>query len=56
MVLIPYTEEGKAGEEFLQRFAEAWDNFTKFAKLMEKLFDYLNRYYLKNQNKPSLGE
>ena len=54
--MIPYTEQGEAGEEFLIRFCKCWTDFTKFAKLIEKLFDFLNRYYLKNQSQPSLGE
>ena len=54
--LIPYTEQGEQGEEFLVRFCKFWTNFAKFAKVIEKLFDFLNRYYLKNQSQPSLGE
>ena len=27
-----------------------------FAKLLDKMFDYLNRYYLKNQSMKSLGQ
>jgi cullin 1 len=41
--------------EFLQAFVKVWDNYTMFAKLLEKMFDYLNRYFLKNQSMSSLG-
>jgi hypothetical protein len=38
--------------EFLQAFVKVWDNYTMFSKLLEKMFDYLNRYFLKNQSMP----
>lgn len=41
--------------EFLHAFVKVWDNYTMFAKLLDKMFDYLNRYYLKNQSMSSLG-
>jgi hypothetical protein len=25
-----------------------WDNYTMLVKLLDRMFDYLNRYYLKN--------
>ena len=53
--LIPFTK-GKQGEQMLEAFVKCWQNFSMFSKLMEKMFDYLNRYYLKNQCLPQLGE
>ena len=53
--LIPFTK-GKTGERMLDAFVKCWTNFTMFSKLMERMFDYLNRYYLKNQCLPQLGE
>ena len=40
----------------LDAFVKCWTDFTMFSKLIEKMFDYLNRYYLKNQCLPQLGE
>lgn len=41
--------------EFLEAFVKVWENYTMFAKLLDKMFDYLNRYFLKNQSMSSLG-
>ena len=41
--------------EFLEAFAKVWDDYTMFAKLLDKMFDYLNRYFLKNQSMSSLS-
>ncbi len=42
--------------EFLEAFVKVWENYTMFAKLLDKMFDYLNRYFLKNQSMSSLGQ
>ena len=36
--------------EFLEAFVKVWENYTMFANLLDKMFTYLNRYYLKNQS------
>lgn len=53
--LLPYTK-GKQGERMLEAYVKCYENFTIYAKLLDRMFDYLNRYYLKNQCLPSLGE
>ena len=40
----------------LEAYVKCYENFTIYAKLLDRMFDYLNRYYLKNQCLPSLGE
>lgn len=51
---LPYINSHKF--EFLEAFVKVWDDFKCFALLMDKMFDYLNRYYLKNQSMTSLGQ
>lgn len=46
----------RTGERLLEAYVQSWEKFTIFAKLMEKAFEYLNRYYLKNHCLPLLGE
>ena len=33
-----------------------WSNFTVFSKSLDRCFDYLNRYFLKNGNLPMVGQ
>jgi len=40
--------KNKPKDQFLEAFVKVWDNYTMFAKLLDKMFDYLNRYFLKN--------
>ncbi len=42
--------------EFLEAFVKVWEDYTMFAKLLDKMFDYLNRYFLRNQSMSSLGQ
>ena len=42
--------------EFLEAFVKVWEDFTMFAKMLDKMFDYLNRYFLKNQSMSTLGQ
>ena len=44
------------GAELINAIVADWEAFTIFAKSMEKSFEYLNRFYLKNSNKDPLGE
>lgn len=46
----------KSGEALIRAYVECWTDYTLYAKLMDKMFDYLNRYYLKNNNMPLLGD
>jgi len=43
-------------EDFLKAFVKIWNDYNMYAKLLDKMFDYLNRYYLKNQSMKSLGQ
>jgi len=36
-------------------FLKAWDQYTICSKLLERVFEFLNRFYLKNSKKQSLG-
>lgn len=52
---LPYTRSASR-EDFLKAFVKIWNDYNMFAKLLDKMFDYLNRYYLKNQSMKSLGQ
>ena len=43
-------------DDFLKAFVKIWNDYNMYAKLLDKMFDYLNRYYLKNQSMKSLGQ
>ncbi len=36
-------------------YLKVWDNYAMLVKLLDRMFDYLNRYYLKNQSLKMLG-
>ena len=42
--------ESKRGDALLTTFVQQWNNFLLFSRMVDKMFDYLNRYYLKNQS------
>lgn len=39
----------------LPAFVKIFDNFAMLSKLMDRMFEYLNRYFLKNQALKMLG-
>ena len=39
---------------FLRKFSEQWKNFTTFLVCLQKMFHYLDRYYLKNGAEKSM--
>jgi hypothetical protein len=41
-------------QEFLQEYVKQWKKFTIFVMVMKKMFDYLDRYFLKNAGSQSL--
>ena len=41
--------------QIMQAFISIWDDFAMLTKLMDRMFDYLNRYYLKNASLKLLG-
>lgn len=45
---LVYIREHAEKGELLNAFVKTWDNFAMLSKLMDRMFDYLNRYYLKN--------
>lgn len=52
---LVYIRKGQGQNDLLNAFVKAWDNFAMLSKLMDRMFDYLNRYYLKNQALKLLG-
>jgi cullin 1 len=53
--LVP-TLRGKRGEHMVAAFVKCWNNFAIFSKCCHRMFDYLDRYFLKNHNLALLGE
>ena len=47
--LVPYTRDKKTPEKLLSAFVECYRKFCIFAKVTAGMFNYMNRYYLKNQ-------
>ena len=45
--VVPLLERS-AGEELLQNLVNVWNAYIIYAKMMDRSFEYLNRYYLKN--------
>lgn len=43
-------------QEFLSEYMLQWKNFTIFSFSLKKMFDYLDRYYLKNGGPQNLTE
>jgi len=41
--------------EFLEEYCKMWKKFTLFIFTIKKLFDYLDRYYLKNAGQSNLA-
>lgn len=39
----------------IKAYLQVWKDFAMFVKLLDRMFDYLNRYYLKNQSMKTLG-
>lgn len=37
----------KSGEDLLNEVVKQWDSYTIFAMLLNRLFDYINRNYLR---------
>jgi hypothetical protein len=35
-------------KEFLEEYCKQWDQWTLLVLAMKKMFDYLDRYFLKN--------
>ena len=50
-----YIKRHQEQGNIITAFIKQWDNFAMLAKLMDRMFDYLNRYYLKNQSLKLLG-
>ena len=39
---------GVQGERLFNNLVKAWEAFVIYSKMMDRSFEYLNRYYLKN--------
>lgn len=48
--------EGKKGETLLSNLVSAWEAYIIYSKMMDRSFEYLNRYYLKNNQLQLVGE
>lgn len=46
----------KRGEQLLNNLVKAWDRYIIYSKMMDRSFEYLNRYYLKNNQLQLIGE
>ena len=46
---------GVRGERLLENLVNVWGKFVIFAKSIDRAFDYLNRYFLRNSNMPLVG-
>ena len=51
--LLPKLKNPK--NDLLSTMCQVWENFTIYAKMMDRCFDYLNRYYLSNSSMPPIG-
>ena len=40
--------QNSSGESLLANLVKAWENYVIYSKMMDRSFEYLNRYYLKN--------
>ena len=45
----------KTGQQLVETYVQVWKNYLLFSRLLDKMFEYLNRYYLKNQSMKFLG-
>lgn len=52
---LPQVREKQSEGFLLQEWQRQWDKYNTLCKLMERLFAYLNRYFLKNQGLKLLG-
>lgn len=48
--------EGQNGERLLANLVKAWEAYIIYSKMMDRSFEYLNRYYLKNNSLKLVGE
>jgi len=39
----------------MKAYLKIWSDYAMLIKLLDRMFDYLNRYYLKNQSMKMLG-
>lgn len=47
---------GASGERLLINLVKAWNDYVIYSKMMDRSFEYLNRYYLKNNQLQLVGE
>lgn len=45
----------KSNEALLTTIVKVWEDYTIYAKMMDRCFDYLNRYYLSNSSLQPIG-
>jgi len=49
------TVRQKSGAAFLKEYTEQWRKYTLLVHYVAKIFNYLDRYHLKNSNMNSLA-
>lgn len=54
-VAVPQVNEKRGTSGVMTAYLKIWDNYAMLVKLLDRMFDYLNRYYLKNQSLKILG-
>jgi hypothetical protein len=47
-VAVPQVNEKRGTSGVMTAYLKVWDNYAMLVKLLDRMFDYLNRYYLKN--------
>lgn len=47
---MPYIDSQRGVNRIIEAFVKCYDDYSMVAKLLDRVFDYLNRYYLKTKN------
>jgi hypothetical protein len=55
-VAVPQVNEMRGTAGVMTAYLKVWTNFAILMNLLARMFDYLDKYYLKNQGMKSLGE
>lgn len=53
--MLPYIRAKQNTGDIMPAFIKSFDDYAMVAKLLDRCFDYLNRFYLKGKNHEFLG-
>lgn len=53
--MLPYIRAQQQQGNIMPAFLKSWDDYAMVSKLLDRCFDYLNRFYLKGKNHEFLG-